>query len=527
VALNDAYPASLSQGECSRLSVARAVAARPQVLVLDEPLEHVDTALWDQCWQVLRDEIQATGASLVFSTHSPERVLSEAEWCLCLDTGRLVWAGPVEELYERPASPELARFLGPCNWVEEGPRAEGLGPRASDRQQYLTNDQGPGTNDDFESGRANGPVPRPVRPERLQLVTDDSGPFEVIAERFSGSLAEVEITQVATGITQRVYHRPPRPTLKPGQRVSLRILATILAVLTCLWQSGCDVLGVPELKVLASESVRIPVDGKRMPAPRALTISPEKELYCLDDSGRILVYSPENELVRQWRMPESDVGKPEGIRILQDGRVAIADTHYHRVVFFNKQGDLLGMFGSKGEKPGEFTYPVDLLQDPQGFLYVAEYGGSDRIQKFAPDGQFVLEFGGLGTEVGKFQRPSGMVWIDSKIYVADAINSRVQVFSDLGEPLEVLDWARQGGLYYPYDISLNPQGQIFMVEYGACRLTVAEPHGSIIAQYGHEGRGHNELWTPWALTVSEDNRVFIADTGNRRIVQLTLPGGRL
>lgn len=553
VALSDAYPASLSQGECSRLSVARAVSARPQVLVLDEPLEHVDTALRDQCWQVLRNEIQATGASLVFSTHSPERVLSEAEWCLCLDAGRLVWAGPVEELYERPASPEQARFLGPCNWIEErlevrgerleaggGPRGEGLGPRASteedDRRaddQSVTASSGQPLSATRHSPpstlnpQPNGPVPRPVRPERLQLVTDDNGPFEVIAERFSGSLAEVEITQVATGFTQRVYHRPPCSTLKPGQRVSLRILATILAVLTCLWQCGCDVLGVPELKVIASESVRIPVDGKRMPAPRALTISPEKELYCLDDSGRILVYSPENELVRQWRMPESDVGKPEGIRILQDGRVAIADTHYHRVVFFNKQGDLLGMFGSKGEKPGEFTYPVDLLQDPQGFLYVAEYGGSDRIQKFAPDGQFVLEFGGLGTEVGKFQRPSGMVWIDSKIYVADAINSRVQVFSDQGEPLEVLDWARQGGLYYPYDISLNPQGQIFMVEYGACRLTVAEPHGSIIAQYGQEGRGHNELWTPWALTVSEDNRVFIADTGNRRIVQLTLPGGRL
>ena len=515
--LAHAYPGSLSQGEASRLSVARAVAARPQVLVLDEPLEHVDTALRDQCWQVLRDEIAATRSSLVFSTHSPERVLSEAEWCLCLDGGRLVWSGPVAELYEHPASPELARFLGPCNWIRE----EGSGQWAV----------GNGRNAEMRSrSTADCPLPTaicPVRPERLQLLTDDTGHYEIVAERFAGSVAEVDLRQVATGATQRVYHRPPRPSLKPGQRVSLRILATIFAVLTCMWQSGCDVLGVPELKVLASESVRIPVDGKRLPAPRALTISPEKELYCLDDSGRILVYSPENQLVRQWRMPESDVGKPEGIRILQDGRVAIADTHYHRVVFFNKQGDLLGMFGSKGENPGEFTYPVDLLQDPQGFLYVAEYGGSDRIQKFAPDGTFVLEFGGLGTDVGKFQRPSGMVWIDSKIYVADAINSRVQVFSDQGQPLEVLDWAGQGGLYYPYDISLNPQGQIFMVEYGACRLTVAEPHGAIIGQYGHEGRGHNELWTPWALTVSEDNRVFIADTGNRRIVQLTLPGGRL
>lgn len=526
--ISRAYPVTMSQGECSRLSVARAVSARSRVLVLDEPLEHVDSALCDRCWQVLRHEVIDSGASLIFSTHSPERALSEADWCLCLDTGRLVWAGPVEELYERPASPELARFLGPCNWLD-----------ANQQQAVLPGDQPCAIIDPSTKAHTNGgstphcssspqlsPL-RPVRPERLQLLSDDSGYYEVITERFSGSVAEVDLRQVTSGTTQRIYHRPPRPSLRPGQRVSFRFLATIFAALSCLWQSGCDVLGVPELKILASESVRIPVDGKRLPAPRALTISPEKELYCLDDSGRILVYNQKNELIRQWRMPESDVGKPEGIRILLDGRVAIADTHYHRVVFFDQQGTLLGMFGSKGENPGEFTYPVDLLQDPQGFLYVAEYGGSDRIQKFQPDGTFVLEFGGLGTSVGQFQRPSGMVWIDSRLYVADAINCRVQVFSDQGQPLEVLDWAKQGGLYYPYDISISPQGQLFMVEYGACRLTVAEPHGQIVAQYGHEGRGQKELWTPWALTVSDDNRVFIADTGNRRIVQLTLSGGRL
>ena len=368
----------------------------------------------------------------------------------------------------------------------------------------------------------------PVRPERLQIVSEETGPYRVESERFSGHLAEVELTPLATGITQRVYHRPPRPALTTGQRVSLRILALVCAVALCLGLSGClGSSGAAELPVVDSTIIRIPVDGKRMPAPRALTVSKDRELYVLDDSGRILVYDADNKLIRQWNMPESSVGKPEGIRVLQDGRVAIADTHYHRVVFFSKQGELLSMFGSPGEKPGEFTYPVDLMQDPSGFLYVAEYGGSDRIQKFAPDGKFVLEFGGLGTEMGQFQRPSGMVWLDSKIYVADAINSRVQVFSDQGQSLEVLDWAAQGGLYYPYDIALSPHGQFFFVEYGACRVTVADPHGKLVAQFGHEGRGHHELWTPWAVAVSEDNRLFIADTGNRRIVQLTLPGGRL
>ncbi len=528
-ALCSAYPASLSQGECSRLSVARALAAEPRCLVLDEPLEHVDTALRDQCWQVLREEVAETGASLVFSTHAPDRVLSEAEWCLCLDEGQLVWSGPVEELYERPASPAIARFLGPCNWLPregEAPAEPLTGVNVHPRER-LGGSLALPTGTPQRDGPS-GPVLQPVRPERLQIIPEETGPYRVESERFGGHLAEVELTQLATGTIQTVYHRPPRPLLVTGQRVSLRILALVCAVALCLWQSGClGSSGAAEMPVVDSTIIRIPVDGKRMPAPRALTVSKDRELYVLDDSGRILVYDVKNKLIRQWSMPESSVGKPEGIRVLQDGRVAIADTHYHRVVFFSKQGELLSMFGSQGEKPGEFTYPVDLMQDPSGFLYVAEYGGSDRIQKFAPDGKFVLEFGGLGTETGKFQRPSGMVWLDSKIYVADAINSRVQVFNDQGQSLEVLDWAEQGGLYYPYDIALSPHGQFFFVEYGACRVSVANPHGKLVAQFGHEGRGHHELWTPWALAVSEDNRLFIADTGNRRIVQLTLPGGRL
>lgn len=114
-----AYPSSLSQGECSRLSVARAIAAQPRCLVLDEPLEHVDAAHRNDCWRVLREWVDENAASLVFCTHSAERVLSEADWCLCLDQGKVVWSGPVDELYSRPSGPAIAAFLGPCNWVGE------------------------------------------------------------------------------------------------------------------------------------------------------------------------------------------------------------------------------------------------------------------------------------------------------------------------------------------------------------------------------------------------------------------------
>ena len=60
------------------------------------------------------------------------------------------------------------------------------------------------------------------------------------------------------------------------------------------------------------------------------------------------------------------------------------------------------------------------------------------MQKFDKEGNFLLQFGGFGTEKGQFQRPSGIVWLDDKVYVVDAFNSRIQVFSDQGEFLEIL-----------------------------------------------------------------------------------------
>ena len=52
-------------------------------------------------------------------------------------------------------------------------------------------------------------------------------------------------------------------------------------------------------------------------------------------SRRVLVFSTSGQLLRKWEMPAYDVGKPEGICVFKDGRIAVTDTHYHRVVFFD------------------------------------------------------------------------------------------------------------------------------------------------------------------------------------------------
>lgn len=209
--------------------------------------------------------------------------------------------------------------------------------------------------------------------------------------------------------------------------------------------------------------------------------------------------------------------------MMRDGRIAVADTHYSRIVFFDLQGRVLGTLGKYGKGPHEFVYPVAITQDDQECFYVCEYGENDRVQKFSVDGNFVCSFGRFGTGPGEFQRPSGIVWHDHKVYVADAINNRVQVFSDEGAFVEVLgNSSARWKLEYPYDMAKGVEGDLYLIEYGGGRVTRLDRGGRLLGRWGQTGSAKGELATPWGLAVDDQGRVFIADTGNRRIVELQL-----
>ena len=63
---------------------------------------------------------------------------------------------------------------------------------------------------------------------------------------------------------------------------------------------------------------------------------------------------------------------------------------------------------------------------------------------------------------------------------------------------------------------------LFRSENKAARLTVLEEDGTVLGRYGHPSRGMDGFFNPWSLTVLSDGRVLVADTGNHRIVELTV-----
>jgi iron(III) transport system ATP-binding protein len=296
-----------------------------------------------------------------------------------------------------------------------------------------------------------------------------------------------------------------------------------LLVNVALASSGCDQPGptAPPIPVSKVTNWAMPAAGAKIPSPRGLAFDTNGDLFVLDDAGRLLVFGVDGQQYRHWFMPESEVGNPEGICLFQDGRIAVADTHYHRVVFFDRAGEVLSMHGELGQDPGQFVYLSAITQDPDGNYYVCEYGGNDRVQKFDVDGNFQVAFGGFGTEDGQFQRPMGIVWLDGRLYVADAINNRIQTFRDDGQFVGVLGTeVDRPRLHYPYDLTAGPGGDLFAIEYGGNRVTRLNLHGQTLETYGSTGHGVGQFSTPWGLAVDSDGRIVVADTGNRRLVEL-------
>ena len=104
--------AMLSGGQQQRVALARALVIEPKLLLLDEPLAALDAGIRHQ----LRDEIRALqracGATTLLVTHDRDEALSMADRVAIVDGGRVLQVGTPRDLYERPASAQVARFVG-------------------------------------------------------------------------------------------------------------------------------------------------------------------------------------------------------------------------------------------------------------------------------------------------------------------------------------------------------------------------------------------------------------------------------
>ena len=268
------------------------------------------------------------------------------------------------------------------------------------------------------------------------------------------------------------------------------------------------------------------ISNGRFQKPRAMAIDGQDHLYIVDMTARIQVFTADGVFIRSWQTPVHSAGRPTGLTVDRHGHVLVADTHYYRVLVYSSTGELLRIIGGEqGNRPGQFGLVTDAIEDSQGNLYVSEYGEFDRIQKLAPSGAFLLEWGGHGSDPGQFVRPQNMEMDEEdRIWVADACNHRIQVFDTSGKLLFL--WGKQGSgigeLYYPYDLAFDHDGHLLVCEYGNHRVQKFDRSGHSLGCWGKHGRGDGELHNPWALVCDSQNRIHVLDSNNHRLQRIRM-----
>src|SRR6202008_4961529 len=108
-------PAQLSGGQHQRVAVARALAHKPEVLLLDEPFGALDAKIREELRRTIREGQRELGITTVLVTHDQEEAFARADRIGVMNLGRLLESGKPDELYDRPATRFVATFLGAAN----------------------------------------------------------------------------------------------------------------------------------------------------------------------------------------------------------------------------------------------------------------------------------------------------------------------------------------------------------------------------------------------------------------------------
>ena len=199
------YPHELSGGERQRVALARSLAPKPSVLLLDEPFSGLDANLRLRIREEVKTILAASGATVIFVTHDQEGALFMGDTIAIIDNGKIEQTGAPQQVFHAPVTKFAARFLGTADFLH-------------------------GT---YQNGNVEteiGVFPTPIegsgecevmtRPDDIDLAPADDGPGTVVSRTFQGisNLYRVELPSGAVLRAQRPHHE----SYAPGDRVDVR-----------------------------------------------------------------------------------------------------------------------------------------------------------------------------------------------------------------------------------------------------------------------------------------------------------------
>jgi putative spermidine/putrescine transport system ATP-binding protein len=200
------YPYQLSGGQQQRVSLARALANRPQVLLLDEPLSALDAKIRVSLRAEIRSIQKSLGITAIFVTHDQEEALSISDRIVVMNAGEMEQVGTPFEIYNFPKTQFVANFVGSLNNADAEVVDPANGILAMDGVHLKTADA------DMSNRRKGDKVKISIRPERFSFATEPmkDNVVDCVIENitFLGSVVRIQISIGNTRFNMDTFNNP-------------------------------------------------------------------------------------------------------------------------------------------------------------------------------------------------------------------------------------------------------------------------------------------------------------------------------
>jgi uncharacterized protein (TIGR03663 family) len=281
-------------------------------------------------------------------------------------------------------------------------------------------------------------------------------------------------------------------------------------------------------------------------SPHGIALAPDGTLFVADtNNNRIQLFSSEGIFLNTWgTFGDINAGsaligtfnQPWALAVSPDGKfVYIVDTWNHRIQKFSTSGMPITMWGNPLYDPTATSSfglwgPRGIAVDATGRVYVADTGNK-RILVYNSDGEFIMQIGKEGIELGQFEEPVGLAFdAQGFLYVADTWNQRIQVFKPNEDgssysPVrqwDIVGWFGESLDNKPY-LGIDKQSHVFVTDPEACRIIEFSTDGTFVRTWGEFGIEATNIGMAAGLAVDAQGHVWVSDVVNNRLMRFTVP----